>query len=289
MLLRTAFAAGATITLAGAAALAAAPAGATTAQQSTGAATTAAQPLKGYRTILGAPVASPSQTQTRGKTLCPTGTVVLGGGVSIVSSDPLVSINSSFPAFNGWVADVGNASGSATTFAVNVICAVKPAHYKIVTKTVLNPAATHTSVSATCPTGTKPLGGGAASNGASNFITLSTSAPTGTRSWGISENNATGTDHLISVLAVCGTVQGYSVVHGPSVSVRGPSVTSVGSSCPRGHAPTGGGAAIQSSSVGAFLNSTTFGDANDWNTFVTNTSAVPFKASTTVVCAALLE
>ena len=118
---------------------------------------------------------------------------------------------------------------------------------------------------------------------------MSSTGPTGTQAWQISENNATGTDHLVTVVAVCGSVQGYSLVHGPVLSVRGPSVTALGSSCPRGHGPTGGGAVIQSKSIGAYLNSTNVGDANDWSSFATNTSAVPFKASTTVVCGALLE
>jgi hypothetical protein len=251
------------------------------------AATAQPPPLKGYRTVIGSPVTVATQTQHRGTVLCPTGTVPLGGGVLVLSSDPLVSVNSSFPAFNGWVADVNNASANDTTIRPMVTCAIKPAHYKVVQRLGLsNPAATHTTAAVTCPTGTKPLGGGAASNAESLFVNLSSTAPSGTRAWQISENNATGTDHLVSVVAVCASVKGYSVVHGPVVSVPGNTVGSLGAGCPTGRVSTGGGAVIQSSSVGAYLNMTTFGDSRDWVSFATNTSAIPVKASTTVVCAA---
>lgn len=290
MLLRTAFAACATTTLVGAAALAAAPAGATTAAtHSSAAPAVAAQPppLNSYRTVIGSPVTVATQTQGRGTVACPTGTVPLGGGVLVLSSDPLVSVNSSFPAQGRWFADVNNASANDTTIRAMVTCASKPAHYKVVQRLGLaNPAGTHTTVAATCPTGTRPLGGGAASNSESLFVNVSSTAPTGSRAWQISENNATGTDHLVTVLAVCGSVKGYTVVHGPVVSVAGNTVGSLGASCPTGRFSTGGGAVIQSSSVGAYLNMTTFGDSHDWVSFATNTSAVPFKASTTVVCAA---
>jgi hypothetical protein len=289
LMLRTAFAVGATATLVGGAALAAAPAGATTASSvsaPSAVATAKPPPLKNYGTFTSDPVASGSQTQRRGTAHCAIGTVPLGGGVTVLSSDPLVSVNSSFPVAGGWDADVSNASASDTTFTVSVICAAKPAHYKVVQhQPVSNPAATHTTVAATCPAGSRPLGGGAASNSGGLFVTLSSTAPTGTQAWRISENNATGEDALVTVLAVCGSVQGYTVVHGPQVSVKGQSVTAIGASCPRGHGPTGGGAVIQSSSIGAFLNSTNVGDAHDWSSFATNTSAVPFKASTTLVCA----
>ena len=75
----------------------------------------------------------------------------------VLSADPLISVNSSFPAQGGWFADVNNASGNDAMIRATVTCAVKPAHYKIVQRLRLpNPAATHPTVSVTCPTGTKP-------------------------------------------------------------------------------------------------------------------------------------
>lgn len=241
-------------------------------------------PLKGYRTVTSLPVALPESTQRNGSVQCPTGTVPLGGGVIVMSTSKLVGVNSSYPFNRGWAADVNNAGDTPTTFQVKVICAVKPAKYAVVQRLGLaNPAASHSTVAATCPVGTKPFSGGAASNSESVFINISSTAPAGSRSWQISENNATGTNHLVSVLAVCGSVKGYSVVHGPVVSVPGRSIASLGALCPVG-VPTGGGTVIQSSSVGAYLNLTTFG-TNGWVSFATNTSAVAFKAGSTVVCA----
>jgi hypothetical protein len=215
--------------------------------------------------------------------------VPLGGGVFVQSSSLLVSVNSSFPISRGWVADVNNGSGTATTFRVRVICAAKPANYVMVQRLGLaNPTGKHTTATVTCPAGTKPLSGGAASNSESVFVTNSSTAPTGT-GWQISENNADSANHLVSVVAVCGNVTGYAVGHGPVGSVAGRSTASLGARCPAGRFPTGGGAVIQSSSVGAYLSNTAFGASQNWASFAVNTSAVAFKASSTVVCGQALE
>src|SRR3954463_9068895 len=124
MLLRTAVVAGAT-TLAGAVTLAATPLAATAAPAPPKACSVTVAALKGYRNVTSAAVPSPSQTQRRGTASCPTGTVPLGGGITILSSDRLVSVNSSFPVAGGWNADVSNASGTDTTFVVSVTCAAK--------------------------------------------------------------------------------------------------------------------------------------------------------------------
>jgi hypothetical protein len=292
MRLRTAFAAGATTALVGTAALAAAPAGATPAPSpTTSSAAIAAKPplLKNYSTAVSDPVASPTMTQVRGTVHCPIGSVPLGGGVLTQSTSSLVSVNSSFPVTGGWSADISNVSNADTTFSVKVFCAAKPVHYKVVQRHVSNPAATHTTVAATCPVGSRPLGGGAASNSGSPFVTLSSTAPAGKRSWQISENNATGEDATVSVFALCGSVQDYTVVHGPVLSIPGRSIASLAALCPSGRVTTGGGAVIRSTSVGAYLDLSGSVDSHSWISFVTNTSAVPFDAGTTVVCAGIPE
>lgn len=129
------------------------------------------------------------------------------------------------------------------------------------------------------------MGGGAASSSGSAFVTLSSTAPAGDRSWQVSENNATGEDAKVAAFALCASVPGYVVAHGPVLSIPGNSIASLGARCPGDKLPTGGGSVIQSKSIGAYLNLTEFGDSHDWVSFVTNTSAVPFKASTTIVCA----
>ena len=132
------------------------------------------------------------------------------------------------------------------------------------------------------------MSGGAASNSESLFINLSSTAPSGARAWQISENNATGTNHLVTVIAVCGSVQGYSQVHGPVVQLPGNATTSLPVNCPSGRRSTGGGAVIQTASLGSYLNMTTFGNSHNWISSATNTSAVPLSGSATVVCAAIV-
>jgi hypothetical protein len=278
ILKRTAYATGA-VALAGAATLAAEPSAV-----SASAATLA--PLKGYSTVVGDPVALPANAQRSGTVRCPIGTVSIGGGVFPQSSSPLISLNSSFPLTGGWEADVNNASATATTFRVRVICAVKPAQYVVVQKLGLaNPAHARTTIAVTCPVGTTALSGGAASNSESVLVNSGGMAPANSRSWQISENNGDVVGHLVSVVAVCANVSGYAIVHGPVLSVAGHSSTSPGARCPVGLRPVGGGAVIQSSSLGTYLNDTAFAASNNWVSAATNTSATAVKASSTVVCA----
>jgi hypothetical protein len=71
-------------------------------------------------------------TQTSGEVDCPNGQSVTGGGVAVLSTNTAVSVNSSGPwdndsdadaiENNGWIADVNNASGSATFFNVHAVC-----------------------------------------------------------------------------------------------------------------------------------------------------------------------
>jgi hypothetical protein len=59
---------------------------------------------------------------------CPSGTVVVGGGVSAASSSTQVNINSSYPlSEDSWRADVNNGSNSVTSFTVYAICVQQPA------------------------------------------------------------------------------------------------------------------------------------------------------------------
>jgi hypothetical protein len=290
---RTALGAGATAVLVGAAVLAAAPAGATTTSgsPSAGAATvtaTTVQQLQGYTTVTSPSMTSGSMTLTRGIVQCPTGTVPLGGGAVVISSELFVAINSSLPFENGWAVDLNNGSATTASFQVTATCAVQPAHYKIVQKHVANPAATQTSVSATCPIGTKPLGGGALSN-SGLFVSMASSAPNGTRAWRISESNATGEGAQVTAFAVCGSIKGYFVAHGPVVSIPGQSFKVAAAHCPVGQVPLSGGVVFQTTSVAADVSLSSFGVSHNWVSYADNIGATPFKASSTVVCAAALE
>ena len=274
----------------GAATLAAAPLASATASGHPASPAAAAAPLKGYRTVVGSPVALPANAQRNGAVQCPAGTVPLGGGVFAQSTSPLVGVNSSFPTPGGWAVDMNNGGTIATSFKVRVICAAKPANYVVVQRLgQANPVGQHTAFALTCPLGTTVLSGGAASNSASPLVNNSSSAPTSSRTWQISENNGDTVGHLVSIVAVCGSVSGYGVVHGPVISVPGHGVTNLGARCPAGVVPVGGGAVLQTSTVGAYLNSSAFAASNNWVSAAANTSAAAFKGSSTVVCAKALE
>jgi len=76
---------------------------------------------KGY-TIVSNGVDGPADSLARGLTDCPSGTVILGGGVYVSSSSTDVSVISSFPVeTNSWYVIVDNGSGSAVTLVVYAV------------------------------------------------------------------------------------------------------------------------------------------------------------------------
>ena len=124
------------------------------------------KPPAGYRVVISPQLPSPNGSDSRGIVRCPTGTVPLGGGVIAQSPSIRANVSSSFPSGRTWVGDVKNASGTATTFQVEVICAKRPTGYTVArSPNTMNPPVTQTRAVATCPAGTKPLGGGGSSIG----------------------------------------------------------------------------------------------------------------------------
>src|SRR5262249_21332617 len=120
----------------------------------------------------------PDGTQTGASVACPVGTVVLGGSVFVFSPSLLVNVNSSFPSRNGWAADVNNHSGSAASFEITAICANQPKHYSIIQSSMVsNPSGTQATASATCPSGSKPLSGGAFSSSGDAFVNMNSTFP----------------------------------------------------------------------------------------------------------------
>jgi hypothetical protein len=238
----------------------------------------------GYTQVHSGLLPAADQAQTRGSATCPAGTVPLGGGVFVLSQSTLANVNSSFPTANGWIADVNNASGAATSFEVSVICGLQPKHYSIVqSDQVLNPAASHTTGAATCPIGSKPLGGGALSNSSSTFVNLNSTFPKGS-SWRVAENNSTTTDKSFSVFAVCGKLAGYQVLQGLDLPTPGGAQSLVSVTCPDSQLAISGGALSSSSSIGVNLNGSTI-DGRNWNSWINNSTAVNATARPIVVCA----
>ena len=186
----------------------------------------------GYTVVKSGQLVAVNGQQTRGVVTCPAGLVPLGGGVSIVSLSTLANVNSSFPRDNGWVGDVNNGSGASTTFEVRVACAQQPKKYSVVIGNgVSNPSASHATATASCPRGTKPLGGGGLSNAGLVFVNMSSDAPSG-RGWRVDENNASAFDAIVTAFAVCGKVKGYQLVTGTTRTISAFSQGPAFADCP---------------------------------------------------------
>jgi hypothetical protein len=250
------------------------------------AAPAAATKLQGYVVLSSPELVAPNGQQVRGVVACPAGLVPLGGGAFVASPSTRANLNSSFPRDNGWAADVNNASGADTTFHVTVVCAVAPKSYTVVEGTqVPNPVGQQSSATATCPRGTKPLGGGGLSNLGLLFTNLNSDFPDGRR-WRVDENNASATAGGVTAFAVCGHVRGWQLV-GEPFSVAANSQAAGGAACPAPKVPLGGGVLSSSTSVGVNINSTVPQAApfNEWAAWMNNASGVDTAAATFVVCA----
>jgi hypothetical protein len=244
----------------------------------------AARPPRGY-TLVSSPVLdAPDQQQTHGSVSCPAGLAVLGGMAFIQSSSTEASINSSYPIAGGWAADVNNAGGFDTAFEVEAFCARTPRNYSIVQGTpVDNPSGTQVGAFVTCPTGSKPLSGGALSNTFDLFTNMNTSIPAG-RNWDIFENNASADDANVTAFAVCGKLGGYTVAFGNSVLDPPNSQTLSFATCPAPTVPIGAGAFSSSSSVGVNINA--IGpNGSTIDSFMNNASGVSFFSATDAICA----
>jgi hypothetical protein len=137
---------------------------------------------------------------------CPTGTVVLGGGVKD-GSDRYEAIESSYPSpgspNNYWYIVENNRdplhSHPATSYSV---CGKAPVGYQLVESSLLdNPPGTQSLGVAACPTGVA-LSGGAYSDAPDLYVDINTSWPE-TGGWTAYMNNATSTDYQFYTWAVC--------------------------------------------------------------------------------------
>ena len=217
--------------------------------------------------------------QTRGVVTCPAGLVPLGGGVSMASLSTLANVNSSFPRDNGWVGDVNNGSGANTTFEVRVVSPSSRRSTRWSSGTGSRTRLRATPATASCPRGTKPLGGGGLSNAGLVFVNMSTDAPAG-RGWRVDENNATGFDAILTAFAVCGKVKGYQLVTGTTQTISAFSQGPAFADCPAPTVPIGGGVTSSSTSVAVNINTTNTEDpVSEWESFINNASGVDFTAT----------
>jgi hypothetical protein len=226
--------------------------------------TAGAAPPAGYVIVHSALASAPSGTQTHGVVVCPTGKVVLGGGVDVQSSSFDANVNGTYPeGTTEWGADVNNASGAAISFRVWAVCGKQNAAYKVVESPFAIDVPPHgdTPFSISCPIGTKVLGGGAATNSGSTDVNLNSSYPThkklGTSTqftWKVNVNNATASDWFVTPVAVCGTSRGYTFVTGPKVNMIAGGRTTAHVNCPSPTLPLSGGLLAHSADLSVNLN-----------------------------------
>jgi hypothetical protein len=243
---------------------------------------------RGYVVVSSGTLSAVNGSQTRGRAVCPVGDVPLGGGVFVESGSTLANVNSSFPVASGstneWVADVNNASGFDTPFDVRAVCAKQPRNYQIVEgNTVDNPSGNQNTSFATCPRGSKPLGGGAFSNSFDLKVNINSTLPEGPN-WRVDENNGGTDDATVNAEVVCGRVGGYQVVQSGFMDNPPGDQTGIRASCPAPTAPIGGGIFSNSGSVGVNVN-TTAPVGSGWDSFENNGTPFDQEANAFVVCA----
>ena len=249
--------------------------------------TTAVQPFAlpaGYKIVTGSFTAT-AGTQTRGIVTCPGTKVPAGGGGVIISSDLNANINSSFPSGQSWIVDVNNATNLETGFTVNVICIANNGDYQTVTNSATNPAGSQTELTATCPTGKVPLGGGALSDSANTAVNINSDFPQG-RGWRVDMNNNMLSDTTYTVVAVCRKKPtGYSVNNSGVISNPANTETHGTEACPGTSVAIGGGELSGSASVLVNQNSSYNLSNTGWQTYENNASTTPTSLTTYAVCA----
>jgi hypothetical protein len=168
-----------------------------------------AQPNTGYTQVASASTANPAGTTTTGTANCPAGTNVLGGGVKPSSQDVNVNLNSTYPTSpTSWQASVANASASAESFTVYVVCSAPFDGYGIIVgqSTTQGPNSQNRAA-ASCPGG-ETLGGGVSASSSDLNVNISADDPRhDSENWVIWQNDssATATD-TFTAYVVCANI-----------------------------------------------------------------------------------
>jgi hypothetical protein len=222
--------------------VAAAPAPAAAALHSPAAARASHPP--GYQIVHAGPFnATPGTFDSGGSAMCPTGTVIWGGGVAFQSAfGPTLTVNTSQPfGTSGWEARVNNTGTSTVQFGVDAICANKPTGYKLVFKTVDNPPNTQVHATATCPSPKFLLGGGTLSTSDQVPAVLTSAWPRSSAKFTGYMFNGTATDQKFTVSAICGhKPAGYAIASNGTALNPG-NTLSDGIGCPAGTSALDGG------------------------------------------------
>jgi hypothetical protein len=247
--------------------------------------TSAAHPPRGLAIVLSSFIVVPHGEQGHGSVACPSGLVPLSGSVVTETGSVLVNVNDSFPLPAGWAADVNNASASDASFGVSVVCASRPTGYAVVQgPTVLVQPGSQLASRASCPQGSRPLGGGVGSSSSSLLVNMHSSTPGGT-SWEVAMSNGSDTAADASAFAVCGRLAGYAVVIGRGHDNPAGSQTLTSARCPRGTVAIGGGASSTATSVRVNLGTMGPNGRRSFQSAMDNASSSDARSLTDGICA----
>jgi hypothetical protein len=243
------------------------------------------KPPAGYRIVKTAVLTLPANSRFHGQVKCPVGTVPWGGGVITESPDPSVDVAESFPDGRFWIAEMNNQTASDTAFQVDAVCAKRPAGYTVVQgATEPLPALLQGDAVATCPAGTKPLGGGGFTSSGNQTVATNSSGPDG-QNWDVAENNGTGITWNLTAVAVCGRPHAYRVVQGQPFTIAAGSRLGSQANCPAPFVVVGGGIFIGSEDLRTNVAGTEPIGRTAWGSFVANASAFPATAVPEAICA----
>src|SRR4051812_35068322 len=169
-----------------------------------------------YSVVTSRPVPNPVGRRTTAVVSCPKVAKPLGGGGQSASKGLFANLGATGPVKSGWRVEESNATASAPTVKVFVICG-SVAGYRQVTGPAVNlPANTQSHVAASCPLRGAQLSGGVAEMTNSVGGNVNSTGPVNTPvmtqptdgtvffpQWSALVNNATGVDVTATPFAVC--------------------------------------------------------------------------------------
>ena len=246
--------------------------------------------LRPATTIVNGPVLTvPSSAFTSGSdALCPTGTVVWGGGVAWHGfARPGENINTTDPAGSaGWNSLVDNTTGFSNAFNVDAICARKPTGYKRVTRSKPNASGASTTASVTCPVNTVVLSAGVLSESDSSAVEVISLWPDSKTKVTALMANGSGSDTTMEVEAVCGREPArYKIVRQPDSLTAG--TDTIGSAeCPGGTSDLGNGIKVPEASENFVISGLTDDGAGGVYYSVENNGATTADYTIFAICAA---
>ncbi len=165
----------------------------------------AASSLSDYSIVDGSFVNVPANSTVEADVTCPDGTVDLGGGWVDTGDAYQDSSGASAPlGTNGWRA-FPSAGASATSGLAATVCAAQPPKWaQVASSYSVNPSDTATTVTVTCPTGTRVLGGGDFNDSNSPLVNIGlTSSLSSLKGWSATENNDSSSSESVDAWAVC--------------------------------------------------------------------------------------